>query len=90
MTVINARYISNVIAVRTTGAQGESPAITDPNASVCLPVGLPYEAGEPVLELLNKFTEAFERQYLAQLHRYYNARNERDGAANSRQHDLRF
>jgi len=44
---------------------------------VCLPVGLSDEAAAQVLEFLREFTEAFERHYFGQLHRYYQATEQR-------------
>ena len=44
---------------------------------VCLPVGLNDEAAAQVLEFLQSLTEAFERHYADQLHRYYHATDQR-------------
>ena len=44
---------------------------------VCLPVGLSDEAAAEVIEFLHLLTEAFERHYAGQLHRYYQATEQR-------------
>ena len=40
---------------------------------VCLPIDLSDEAATKLVEFLHELTEALERHYGAQLHRYYNA-----------------
>jgi len=40
---------------------------------VCLPIDLSDEAAAKLVEFLQELTEALERHYGAQLHRYYNA-----------------
>jgi len=46
---------------------------------VCLPLDLPAAAAAAELvEFLHQFTEALERHYAAQLHRYYSAAEQRD------------
>jgi hypothetical protein len=44
---------------------------------VCLPTGLPDQAAAEVLHFLQELAAAFERQYAGQIHRYYQARDER-------------
>ncbi|MBE0624326.1 MAG: hypothetical protein IH606_05885 [Burkholderiales bacterium] len=51
---------------------------------VCLPVGLSDEAAAQVLEFLNSLTEAFERHYADQLHRYYDATEQRKAEHSTR------
>jgi hypothetical protein len=40
---------------------------------LCLPIDLSDEAAVRLVEFLHEWTEAIERHYCAQLHRYYNA-----------------
>lgn len=44
---------------------------------VCLPVGLDDRAAAQMLEFLQALTEAFERHYVDQLRRHYQADDER-------------
>ena len=44
---------------------------------VCLPIGLSDEAAAQVLEFLHALTEAFEKHYAGELHRYYDAAEQR-------------
>jgi len=39
---------------------------------VCLPIDLSDDAAAKLVEFLHELTEAIERHYCAQLHRYYN------------------
>ena len=40
---------------------------------VCLPLDLPDAAAAELVEFLHQLTEALERHYAGQLHRYYKA-----------------
>jgi hypothetical protein len=45
---------------------------------VCLPLDLPDAAAAELVEFLHQLTEALERHYAGQLHRYYSAAEQRD------------
>ena len=45
---------------------------------VCLPLDLPDAAAAELIEFLHQLTAALERHYCGQLHRYYNAADQRD------------
>lgn len=51
---------------------------------VCLPLGLSDEAAAQVLEFLYSLTEAFEQHYAGQLHRYYDATEQRQAVRSAR------
>jgi hypothetical protein len=51
---------------------------------VCLPIGLSDEAAAQVLEFLHAFTEAFQKHYAGELHRYYAATEQRQAARSTR------
>lgn len=44
---------------------------------LCLPIGLDDQAAAQVMEFLQALTDAFERHYADQIHRYYNTGDER-------------
>jgi hypothetical protein len=46
---------------------------------VCLPLDLPDAAAAELVEFLHQLTEALERHYAGQLHRYYTAADQHDG-----------
>jgi hypothetical protein len=46
---------------------------------VCLPLDLPDAAAAELIEFLHQLTAALERHYCGELHRHYNAVDERDG-----------
>ena len=45
---------------------------------ICLPLDLPDAAAAELVEFLHQLTEALERHYAGQLHRYYTAADQRD------------